>query len=183
MLTLVLGGVRSGKSQLAERLALQSGAPVIYLATYLQSPESDPEMAARVARHRERRPRTWRTVEGPDPLAAFGDDLSGAGEATVLVDNLTGWLVTMMAADQPVLASVERFAAAAVARAAQTVVVADETGFGGVASHAVARRFADVSGEAGQLLTAAAAEAWLVIAGQRLAELASVLPRPQAIGQ
>ncbi|MGH2716974.1 MAG: bifunctional adenosylcobinamide kinase/adenosylcobinamide-phosphate guanylyltransferase, partial [Actinomycetota bacterium] len=169
MLTLVLGGVRSGKSELAERLAGLAGLPVTYLATYFPPPVGDPEMAARVARHRDRRPAGWRTIEAADPLVAFGDDLAGVGPSTLLVDNLSGWLAARMAGDEPVLQEVEQFAATAGARPELTVVVADETGLGGVAGHPVARQFADLSGEACQLLAAAATEVWLVVAGQPLA--------------
>ncbi|HWD08382.1 MAG TPA: Rv2231c family pyridoxal phosphate-dependent protein CobC [Actinomycetota bacterium] len=170
MLTLVIGGVRSGKSQVAERIAAATppGIPVIYLATYVSPPEGDPEMAERVARHRERRPSGWRTVEAPDPLAVFGADLAGAGAATLVIENLTGWVSSLLAAGRPVLPAVAAFAAASAARDGATIVVADETGLGGVAAHPAARRFTDVAGEASQLLASAACSVLLVVAGQAL---------------
>lgn len=181
MLTLVLGGVRSGKSELAERLASASGGPVLYVAT---GEPGDPEMAERIARHRQRRPATWRTVEAPDLTAALGPDLAAAGGATILVDGLGGWLCGLMEANglftgsdvaplgpggraghDRVLAAVAGFAAAAATRDAGTVVVADEAGLGGVPLGAASRRFQDLSGEACQLLAAAAGAVWLVVAG------------------
>jgi histidinol-phosphate/aromatic aminotransferase/cobyric acid decarboxylase-like protein/adenosyl cobinamide kinase/adenosyl cobinamide phosphate guanylyltransferase len=171
VLILVLGGVRSGKSAFAERLAGAS-PEVIYLATYQPPPGGDAEMAGRVDRHSRRRPPGWRTVEAADPLAAFGPALAGAGRATLLVDGLTGWLAAALeppGGGDAALRGVAAFAAAAARRAAPTIVVADETGLGGVAGHPVARRFADVAGDACQLLAAAATAVWLVVAGQPLA--------------
>src|SRR4051812_37729298 len=63
---MVLGGVRSGKSAFAERLAERAGDPVLFVAT---ATVGDPEMAARVAAHRASRPASWRTVEAPHDLA------------------------------------------------------------------------------------------------------------------
>lgn len=192
MLTLVVGGVRSGKSAVAERLAASAGGPVHYVATYPRG--DDAEMAERVRRHRERRPASWHTVEAPDPLGAFGDDLGRAGTGTILVDNLGGWLSALLpagggepagptggeAAPDPAGARerVAAFAAAACARSGEVIVVADETGLGGVAAHPVARAFADLSGEACQVLAEAAHRVLLVVAGQVLVVKGS--PQPAA---
>jgi adenosylcobinamide kinase/adenosylcobinamide-phosphate guanylyltransferase len=68
-LTLILGGARSGKSDLAERLAAASGRPVLFVATMAAG---DDEMRARIDAHRARRPGAWRTVEASsDPLSAL----------------------------------------------------------------------------------------------------------------
>src|ERR1700712_2733923 len=66
MLQLILGGARSGKSALAERLATQTGLDVIYIAT---SQPLDGEMNQRVSLHRQRRPKQWGLVEEPVELA------------------------------------------------------------------------------------------------------------------
>ena len=67
MRTLILGGARSGKSALAERLAAASGHEVVYVAT---AQAHDEEMAARIAHHRAQRPSHWLSVEEPLALAA-----------------------------------------------------------------------------------------------------------------
>src|SRR6266540_5933920 len=95
-LTLVLGGVRSGKSEHAERLAAEAGGPVLYVAT---AAGDDAEMVERIARHRHRRPPGWQTLETADLPAALGPDLAGAGGATILIDGLAGWLCTLMEAN------------------------------------------------------------------------------------
>src|SRR5262245_46150344 len=89
-LVLVLGGMRSGKSAVAERIA--AGAPaVVYVAT---AAEADGELARRIAAHRARRPPGWRTVEGADPAAAVAAAPRGAA---VLVDGTGVWLAGRMA--------------------------------------------------------------------------------------
>ena len=52
-LMFLIGGARSGKSSLAVRLAAESGAPVVFIAT---GEPGDAEMAERIARHRAERP-------------------------------------------------------------------------------------------------------------------------------
>ena len=66
MLQLILGGARSGKSRLAEKLASESGCAVTYIAT---SQPLDGEMNERVRHHRERRPAHWSLIEEPLELA------------------------------------------------------------------------------------------------------------------
>ena len=66
MLTLIIGGARSGKSRLAQRMAAPA-ARVSYIATAQAG--DDAEMAARIERHRADRPSSWRTVEEPLALA------------------------------------------------------------------------------------------------------------------
>jgi adenosylcobinamide kinase/adenosylcobinamide-phosphate guanylyltransferase len=88
MLTLILGGARSGKSRLAQRLAEPAGR-VTYIAT--AEAGDDPEMAARIARHRADRPGGWHTVEEPLALAGVVEQAADGSEA-ILVDCLTIWL-------------------------------------------------------------------------------------------
>jgi L-threonine-O-3-phosphate decarboxylase len=193
-LTLVVGGIRSGKSGYAERLAEGAGLPVVYVAT---GAGDDAEMAERIERHRRRRPSAWRTLEAADPLGALGPDLAGAPGATLLIDGLGGWICALMQANclfsdeavapwgeageagrRRVLAAVSSFAEAAASREASTIVVADEAGLGGVPPGAGSRRFLDLSGEAAQLLASSANAVWLVVAGQPMA-LKAPNPAPE----
>lgn len=83
-LVLITGGARSGKSSFAVQLASGLGERVLYIAT---AEVGDPEMEARIIRHRNNRPSNWRTIEvteGPETA------LKEAGESEViLVDCLT----------------------------------------------------------------------------------------------
>jgi histidinol-phosphate/aromatic aminotransferase/cobyric acid decarboxylase-like protein/adenosyl cobinamide kinase/adenosyl cobinamide phosphate guanylyltransferase len=176
-LVLVLGGVRSGKSAVAERIAAGHGAPVRYLAT---GGGSDPEMAERIERHRARRPAGWRTVECDDPERVQ----PGPGE-TLLVDGIAPWLAGHMreeglwtaadvaplgpggrAAHDRVVDRVRGFARAAAGRPGLTVVVAEESGLGVTPVGAGTRRYLDLAGEATQALAEHARRVVLVVAGR-----------------
>ena len=91
MRTLVLGGIRSGKSQWAEDwIARAAGpdGPVRYVAT--GSVDGDADFAARVSAHQNRRPVHWSTVESADVVATLRDS------AATMVDDIGGWLVAAM---------------------------------------------------------------------------------------
>ena len=178
-LVLVCGGRRSGKSAVAERLAAEPGAPVVYLAPLTVT---DAEMTERVAAHRARRPSGWTTVEDADPGRALAAASPGA---TVLLDSLGTWVSEALwaagaleedAGDPgPALAglagAVDGFAAAAAARPGLTVVVAEEAGWGPVPPDAVTRRWLDAMGDAAQACARRADRVLLVAAG-RTVELA-----------
>jgi L-threonine-O-3-phosphate decarboxylase len=183
-LHLVIGGVRSGKSELAERLAGAAGASVCFVAT---GTAGDAEMVERIARHRERRPEGWRTVESDDPSTVLREGASSHAEETVLVDGIGAWLARLMvdeglwtdadlaplgqdgeAAWERVLDRVRAFADAAASRPGLTIVVAEEGGLGLVPQGAGARRYLDLMGEGTQLLAKAADAVQLVVAGQAI---------------
>jgi adenosyl cobinamide kinase/adenosyl cobinamide phosphate guanylyltransferase len=163
--TLVLGGSRSGKSAVAERLAADAadaggGAVVRYLATGPDAGD-DGDWDERVRRHRERRPVTWETVEcGPELVPALAD----AADAVVLVDALGTWVAGHRHFDVDVGALV----AALTARTAPTIVVSEEVGLGVHPETAVGRRFRDVLGEVNTAVAAVCDEVLLVVAGRVL---------------
>lgn len=161
MITLVLGGARSGKSRFAERLAADAGEPVTYVATALVG--ADPDFAERVRRHRERRPAGWATAEPGADLAGW---LEAADDgATVLIDSLGTWV----AAHQEFQADAERLCRALVGRAGPVIVVSEEVGLGVHPSTAVGGRFRDALGEVNQAVAAVADRSYLVVAGRVVA--------------
>jgi adenosyl cobinamide kinase/adenosyl cobinamide phosphate guanylyltransferase len=171
-LALLLGGARSGKSTLAVRMARSWPEEVTFVATAVPG---DEQMAARIARHREERPPSWRCIE--EPL-----DLSGAlercGERGAIVDCLTLWVANLMEREtaSAALAEAERVATVASERAAPTVVVSNEVGLGVHPSSARGREFRDLLGRVNLAWAAVAAEALLLVAG-RAVEL-----RPVPVG-
>ena len=94
-LSLILGGVRSGKSEFAESLARDLNRPTLYVAT---GQPTDAEMEERIRRHRERRPAHWSTLEEPLDLAAGLKTVMSASDPppAVLVDSLDTWVSNML---------------------------------------------------------------------------------------
>jgi len=160
VITVVLGGTRSGKSEVAERIAATLPAPVTYVAT--ASVGDDAELEARVALHRERRPADWETIEaGPDlpkVLAAL--------QGTALVDSIGTWIagVPEFAVDVDALCDACR------SRDGDTVFVAEEVGLAVHPPTEVGRRFVDAIGECNRKLAMIADRVLLVVAG-RVVEL------------
>jgi adenosylcobinamide kinase / adenosylcobinamide-phosphate guanylyltransferase len=172
--TLVLGGARSGKSAYAERLALESGREVLYIAT---ARAGDSEMAQRIVHHRERRPAHWRTVEAP-LLLADAIVRHGTKDNVILVDCLTLWLSNLMFSDgraypdtglaeMPPLFHAQRRALLDALRAApgDIFLVSNEVGMGIVPMGAVSRLFADEAGRLNQAVAAGCDRAVFVAAG------------------
>jgi adenosylcobinamide kinase/adenosylcobinamide-phosphate guanylyltransferase len=163
MKQLILGGVRSGKSRLAEQRARASGRKVIYIATAIAA--GDSELAERIRQHRLRRPAGWSTVEEPVALGAALRAHAGK-ERCLLVDCLTLWLTNLLcgAADR-----FERERRSLLEILPQLpgdlILVSNETGLGVVPLGELSRRFVDASGELHQALAAICDRVTLAIAG------------------
>lgn len=161
---LILGGVRSGKSRLAEKLARDAGGPVSYVAT---AQAGDAEMAARIRAHREQRPADWQTIEPGSALGAAIREADGAGRV-VLVDCLTLWLTQILCAEGPeALLEAEKASLLAAVRDARgrLVLVANETGLGIMPMDALSRRFGDEAGRLHQELAEVCERVVLTAAG------------------
>ena len=159
MITLVLGGARSGKSEVGERVAAGLPAPVTYVATCADAGD---DMAERIAAHRARRPASWSTVE-----LGRGEDLGAALRAlsgTALVDSLGAWLAGV----ESFVADAERLCDDIATRSGDTVVVTDEVGLGVHPSSELGRRFRDELGRLNRLVAATADDVLLVVAGRVL---------------
>ena len=163
-LTLLIGGARAGKSDVAMSLASRAGAAVTFVAT---ARASDEEMAERIRRHRADRPSGWSTIEEPLDLE---DALERAGDrATTIVDCLTLWVSNLLedgCDDDEVVARAERAAERARDRAGATIAVTNEVGAGIVPMHPLARRYRDLLGRVNAIWSVRASRAVLVVAGR-----------------
>jgi nicotinate-nucleotide--dimethylbenzimidazole phosphoribosyltransferase len=160
VISLVLGGARSGKSEVAERL-LEGSQAVTFIATAVDD-GGDPDLAARIALHRQRRPEGWTTIE------VRSGDLAGAVQQAaagpVLVDSLSTWV----AAGAGFGVDFDGLCAALSAREGDVVVVSDEVGLGVHPSSEAGRRFRDQLGLLNQAVAAVADRVLLVVAGRVL---------------
>ncbi len=172
--TLVLGGARSGKSGYAERLAIESGKEVVYIAT---ATASDTEMAARIRHHRTGRPTEWITVEEP---LALGNQLLrwSSPERLILVDCLTLWLGNLLFSSGEQFPEVgvislpalfyeqqDMLASALTRCSSDVVLVSNEVGMGILPVGAISRCFMDEQGRLNQAMAALCDRAVLVTAG------------------
>jgi adenosyl cobinamide kinase/adenosyl cobinamide phosphate guanylyltransferase len=159
---LVLGGIRSGKSEYAEDL-VAGGSAVTYVATARRDP-ADPEWEARIDAHRARRRAGWRTVEIGADTAALPNVLTSADAVeTLLVDDLGTWVAAAMT-DAPRLLGTP-LATAVSACSATLVLVSPEVGLSVVPATAAGRAFADALGMTNRAVAAACDTVTLVIAG------------------
>lgn len=163
MRELILGGARSGKSALAERIAAATAGEVVYIAT---AQAFDGEMAARIAHHRARRPAHWQCVEEPLALAATLRAQAGDGRC-LLVDCLTLWLSNLLGSGDEALLARERVALldALPRLPGHIVLVSNEVGQGVVPMGELARRFVDEAGRLHQALAARCERVAFVVAG------------------
>lgn len=177
MLTVLIGGARSGKSTAALRLAQESGDDVCFVAT---SPRiaGDDELDDRIAAHRAERPVGWSTIETETDLA---NAVGATGDSVVILDCLTVWLGNLMYHghdDAAILEASDAAVEAVVGRQADTIVVTNDVGSGIVPADATSRRYRDLLGSINQQWVASSDVALLVIAGRALSlsELGRSLP-------
>ena len=166
---LITGGQRSGKSEEAERRALQLSTCPVYLAT---ARVWDAEMRHRVELHQQRRGPQWTNIE--EPLQLSRHDVEGR---VVLLDCLTLWLTNLFFQEntggpEPSEDSVERTLAAAKAefdrltsQDATFIIVTNEIGLGGISENKLQRQFTDLQGWMNQYVAAKADEVVLMVSG------------------
>lgn len=179
---LILGGARSGKSAYAEKLAIESGLPVTYIAT---AQVYDDEFKARVQHHKERRPSDWELVEVPHFLsdalkyAGLEANIHAASEASknarakqcVIIDCLTLWLAQCICPECAPAEGInwqqqrENFLHLLPNLNADIILVSNEVGMGIVPLGEINRQFQDEQGRLNQAVAAIANKVTFVTAG------------------
>lgn len=161
--TLVLGGIRSGKSALAEERVKASGRDVVYVAT---AAAGDGEMAIRIRRHQQQRPAEWGLVEAPLRLADALWAQDSPEPPAILVDCMSLWVSNLLHAGEEVFRS-ERaaFLKALACYPGPVVIVSNEVGLGTIGMDPLTRRFCDELGWLNQDLAAHCDSVLMSVAG------------------
>ena len=173
---LVTGPARSGKSEWAETLAMQSGKSVIYVAT-AQVDAGDAEWGFRIEQHRDRRPSNWLTLEVPQNLGAAIK--TTPLDSCLLIDSLGTWVANLLEQDDPNWEeTVQNLCLSLELADRDIIVVAEETGWGVVPAYPIGRTFRDRLGNLVRRLGAIANPVYLVTGGYvlNLSALGSPLP-------
>lgn len=161
--TLILGGVRSGKSRLAERLAMESQLLATYIAT---ATIEDEEMRERIALHRVRRPDHWQVIEEPLELASVLSQHADS-ERCLLVDCLTLWMTNLLTHPDTSRFDTERLAFLKVLPrlTGRLILVSNETNMGITPMGELSRRYCDEAGKLHQEIAHHCDQVVLTVAG------------------
>ena len=176
-ITLVLGGVRSGKSRYAQTLAARSSS-VAFIAT---AQPFDEEMRLKIERHQTERPKEWRTIEEPLELDRVLAEESSKHRMLV-VDCLTLYAANLLEAERGNLSAIEerlqRLYAALRSTPCSVALVSNEVGSGVVPPYPEGRQYRDVLGETNQRVASLADNVLLMVAGLPLALKGTAEVRP-----
>jgi len=160
--TLVLGGVRSGKSRYALALAERMAEPRVFVAT---ATATDEEMTAKIARHQMERSDAWSTVEEPLELGRVVRERGGSA-GVIVIDCLTIFAAHAMSGHE---AEIDNLLTALGETACAVVLVSNEVGSGVVPAYESGRNYRDLLGEINQRVARVADDVVLMVAGLPLA--------------
>ena len=159
--TLILGGARSGKSRLAEKLAINYNLELIYVAT---AEARDDEMIDRIHHHIERRGPDWKVIEEPTNIAILIRETSTENNV-MLVDCLTLWLSNLFDKGLNSENEISSLITAINDAKGTVIFVSNEVGQGIVPLNKLARNFRDEAGRMNQEIAAAVSDVYFITAG------------------
>jgi len=179
MVTLIIGGARSGKSDFALKLADSFGpktggshegdeVPLVRKAYIATAQALDEEMGERIRKHREERSEGWETLEEPLDIGGLIRDVHSFYEV-ILLDCLTLWVTNILLAEKRMEEEMERLISLlsplAGDESRSIIIVSNEVGMGIVPDNPLSRRFRDLAGHLNQRVAEMADRVYLVAAG------------------
>jgi adenosylcobinamide kinase / adenosylcobinamide-phosphate guanylyltransferase len=168
---LFTGGARSGKSRLAQELAIKSGGRVLFVAT---AEAGDDEMQRRIEAHRKSRPSDWTTIE---VMTHIGNHITkNIGSArtviidciTLLVSNIFGQFdenADPARVEKAVTAEIKELCDCIDQSKANFIIVTNEVGLGIIPGDRVSRLYRDLLGRANQMLAEYVDEVDFMVSG------------------
>ena len=175
-ISLVIGGIRSGKSNHAEILAETSGNQVIYLAT---GKNTDEEMQKRIKVHKQRRPSNWITFEETLMISDTISEFAATSDIpiTLLIESLDFWITNRLL-DHPnstyeehetwLTSHITQLIQTCSQQIANTIIVTSEVGTSLVSEHQLGRWFQDLLGTINQIISASSDTVYYIVAGNVL---------------
>jgi adenosylcobinamide kinase/adenosylcobinamide-phosphate guanylyltransferase len=165
IVTLVLGGVRSGKSRYAQQIA-ERAERVTFVATAER--RDDAEMHAKIERHRADRPKSWTTIEEPLQLAQAIHQ-AGKDSEVILIDCLTLFASNLLEVcgdnTAQLQSHIDALCSALRTAPCSIILVSNEVGSGVVPAYELGRKFRDLVGEINQRVASASDSVLLMVAG------------------
>jgi len=163
-LILITGGVRSGKSTYAQKIAESSGAKVFYIAT---AEALDDEMEKRIKSHKKSRPKAWTTIEEPVNIAKivntlpFGNNMVILDCLTLLISNL----IHKNRSDSEIRSDIKNIIKSLRKKSELSIIVTNEVGSGIIPDNRLSRRFRDLQGMVNQIVAKEADKVCLLVSG------------------
>jgi len=172
-IVLITGGVRSGKSSFAEKLAGNLGQKIAFIAT---AQSLDKEMEDRIAQHRANRPVHWETYEEPYQVAQVIQKVREKTEVEVILLDCLALLVSNLMQNyqqdssnnglaEKIIWKINEITSEATQCSATVIIVSNEVGLGLVPANPMGRFFRDILGKANQIIASSSDEVYLMVAG------------------
>ena len=163
-ITFILGGTRSGKSEYAEKMAIDTSEKVAYFATCISN---DEEMDQRILAHKNRRPANWKTIETPYDICSALNQIDTEFK-TVLIDCLTIFTSNLLLQElneSEILKKIDLMIKTLKEKNFKAIIVSNEVGLGIVPESSLGREFRDIAGKVNQLVAREADNVFFVVSG------------------
>ena len=161
--TLIVGGIKSGKSRFAETVASQWGGQVNLIAT---ATGNDEAMTARIQRHKTDRNPDFKVFE--EPIYLGGAIRQHSETDCIVVDCLTLWITNLLLMnDSKTTMEIERsnFISSVKESTSRILLVTNESNMGIIPLGDLTRRYCDEIGLLHQELGSVCDEVYLMVAG------------------